>query len=174
MQDFRFNEDFRVRTIPVFPPDAYARADAFHQRKLTKTHAYRSKRAKQTPDVQRQQKWDAPVRRARKAAAAGRVQIWSWFTLVMRFFFFFWFSTILTWVVGISNYWRGMDKDMPHNKPPKNILVRMNTPWRWPLRLMVLTSAASAIDSNAWAQLGWGVGGYDDPPPHVHGPPELT
>ena len=74
MQDYNFERDFRVMSIPPFPKADYRIDAAQKKRPIATTHAYRVKRAKQPPPAQRTLKRHALVRRARKAAAAGRVQ----------------------------------------------------------------------------------------------------
>ena len=76
---YHFNRDFRERTVPPFPEEDYRKADTNRKRTLQKTHSYRVKRASQPAAVQRQAKWDALIKRARKAARDGRVQNFSFF-----------------------------------------------------------------------------------------------
>ena len=72
---FHFNRDFRMRTAPPFPDEDYRKGGANKKRALQKTHSYRAKRASQSKEIQRQAKWDALIKRARKAATAGRVKV---------------------------------------------------------------------------------------------------
>ena len=80
---------------------------------IQKTHQYRAKRATQHKETHRQLKWGALVKRARKAATAGRVNIFV-------FSFFPWVSELTQWVVG-SNNQDGMESRMNETAPTKAI-----------------------------------------------------
>ena len=99
---YNFEKEFRERTVPPFPDDEYKKANQNRKRTIQKTHAYRVKRATQPVQVQRQLKWDALMKRARKAATNGRVKIcvsFLHFLLLMT-----WVTRVTQWVAGRIDY----------------------------------------------------------------------
>ena len=131
------------------------------------------KRASQTAGAQRQAKWDALIKRARKAARDGRVQ----FVFLFLFLTFITWATLATqWVVGRNNYLENLkiylsttrgNRDIENylsttkgnsdsvETPPRGT-INSRTPlmsgaWRW-LKLLGLYGS-TALDSNAFASM---------------------
>ena len=100
---YNFERDYRVRAIPPLPEEDHRKADVRKKRTITKTQAYRAKRAKQSPAVQRKLTWYGIIRLDRKAAAAGRVQFWAHLCFLLFMLIILFFNR----VVGTSDYTRG-------------------------------------------------------------------
>lgn len=142
MQAYKSERYYRVRPIPTFPHETYARSDALTQREISKTNSYLSKRAQQPPEVQKTQKRDALLRRMRKAASAGRVR-------------FFAPIHILIFSYLASGCGRCGDTDYTYCKKGRRAgSNRRGMYIGWLKYWTVLCAGVRSVDSSAYAMLG--------------------